>query len=254
MNNLLAVSLPLIIDIVGVAFIAIFALRGLKKGFGQMFIKTFGTILSLLFAALLCGAVAEFLENQFSLVSKLSDSLGGALTNVFGDGVMNTTMAEVAEGKLEQLNLSGFLLNIIHMVVDDAGLPPETTLNTIICPTFAYYLIMILAAIVLFIIFKILFKIVGKIIEGLHSVTLIAMVDELLGLALGLITGILYMEIGIVVLGIIPVEFVQSIYLNIANTTVINFIHNIGVFQLVMNAISSVNIADFVKEMVSKIQ
>ena len=254
MNNLLAVNMPLIIDVVGALFVAIFALKGLKKGFGQMFVKTFGTILSLLFAALLCGAVAELLESQFSLVSTVSDKIGGVLTNAFGDTVMNTTLDEVANGKLEELNLSGFLLQIIHLVVDDAGLPPETTLNTVICPTFAYYIVMIISAIVLFIIFKIIFKIIGKIFESLHSITLLAIVDELLGLALGLITGVIYLELIIMAMGVIPVEIIQNVYLNITNTTVVNFIHNIGIFQLIMNAISSVNVVDFVKDVIGGIE
>ncbi len=254
MNNLLAANMPLIIDVVGIVFILAFTLYGFIKGFGNMFIKTFGTILSLLFAALLCAPVAELLENLFSLVTTVADKLGGVLTKTFGDAVMNTTLQEAADGKLAELGVSGFLAGIINSIIEGAGLPMDTTLNQIICPTFAYYIVMILSAIVLFIIFKILFKIVGKIIKKLHAVAVIAVVDKSLGLLLGLITGIVYLELAIIVMGIVPVEAIQNIYASISSTAIVSIIHDIGIFQLIIKAISSVNVVDFVKDVVGKIK
>ena len=53
MGNLLAASMPLIIDIVGIVFILIFAVRGMREGFGQIIFSTFGTIACLILSVVL---------------------------------------------------------------------------------------------------------------------------------------------------------------------------------------------------------
>ena len=61
----------IIIDIVTVALLLIFAIVGTVRGFAKTFISSFGTILSLIFAVLLCSLVATFLEQSFGLFSAI---------------------------------------------------------------------------------------------------------------------------------------------------------------------------------------
>ena len=52
-----------IIEIVALALIVGSCFVGYKKGFAKTFVSTFGSILSIIFALLLSGVVAKFLEN-----------------------------------------------------------------------------------------------------------------------------------------------------------------------------------------------
>ena len=78
---------------------------------------------------------------------------------------------------------------------------------------------------------------------------MVAAVDELLGFVLGLISGVIYMELLIMLMGVIPIPAIQSVNAAIAQTKVVSLIHNIGIIQLILNFITS----DAVKSFVSKI-
>ena len=145
MNNLLAANMPVIVDVVAIAFVALFAIRGISKGFAKLFVSVFGTILSLLFAVLLCTSVANFLQSQFSLVTTVSKSISGILEKVFGGPIMNTTLEQATTEKLAELGLGDWLSSIILSFASDSSIPTDTTLNEIICPTFAYYVVIVIA-------------------------------------------------------------------------------------------------------------
>ena len=84
MNTLLlSASLNTIIDLVALAIICAFIIIGACKGFVKTFFTFFGGFLSLLFAALLCTAVAKTLKNHFGLVTSVAKSFFCVLTIIF---------------------------------------------------------------------------------------------------------------------------------------------------------------------------
>ena len=250
MFNLLSANLPLIIDGVAVVFILIFALRGLNKGFAKLFISVFGTIISLLLAVLLCSTVTNVLESKFSVVTNMAGSLEGVLTKVFGEKAMNTTLAQVTSDTVHELKLGSWLTDIVLTFAKDNSIPTDTTLNQIIGPTFGYYVVLVIVIIALFIIFKILFFLLGAFIKSLHSLKLVALVDKSLGFALGLVQGIISLELLIMTVAIIPIPVVQNIYASISLTAFTNFIHNINLYGVIMDMVASADIVGFVKGMI----
>ena len=246
MNNLLAANVPVIVDVIAIVFVAVFAIRGISKGFAKLFVSVFGTILSLLFAVLLCASVTNFLQSQFSFVTTVSKSLGGVLDSIF-PGVMNVTLEQATTEKLAELGLGDWLSSIILSVAADSSIPTDTTLNEIICPTFAYYVVIVIAVIGLFIVFKILFFLLGVFVKKLHSIKLVAVVDKTLGLVLGCVSGIINLELLILILGIIPIEAVQQVYAAISQTIFANFVQSINLYEIILNAISSANVVGYVK-------
>lgn len=247
MNLLLATVSPLAIDMVALVFVLVFAISGLIKGFTKLFFKVFGTILSLLFAVLLCASVSNFLQDKFSLVSLFADKLEGILTKVFGDALMNTTLEQAVSNGLDDLGLGNLLLPIVESFAQDASIPTNTTLNQIICPTFAYYLVMIISIIALFIIFKILFFLLGALVKSLYALKLVAIMDRLLGFLLGALSGAIYLEIIILVLGVLPIGFIQQIYAQIPFTVFTAFIEEIGLYNVILDSISFADIFKYVK-------
>lgn len=251
MNVLLASSGSATANIVALVFVLGFTLYGFIRGFAKTFVSMFGTILSLLFAILLCGSVANFLQNKFSLVSNIAGKLGNVLTNIFGDTVMNTTLGNASEANLQDAGLSLIVINLIMTFKGDNTLPTDTTLNNIICPTFAYYIVLIISIVGLFIVFKLIFIVIGNIVKNMHDVSIVAKVDKSLGLALGLVSGIIYLEMIIMVIGAIPIGGIQNLYATIINSPIPKFFCAINPYDSILKLISFKDIAKFVSNFVA---
>lgn len=253
MGNLLAANMPLIIDVVGIVFILIFAIRGMREGFCQMIFTTFGTIVCLLLSVVLCATVTEFLGDKFGLITMVSGKLEGPIAGMFKGDVLATPLeGSLTAAKLNELGITGFLQKVVLAVAKDADVSVGMTLGDVVCNAFAYYVVLICCAIILFIIFKILLKIISATTEKLRSLALIAAVDELLGFALGLVAGVIYLELVIMLLGIIPVAAVQDVYVAISSTKVISLIHKIGIIQIILNFITSDAVKSFIKNIPNK--
>lgn len=250
MELLLSSALPKIVDSIAVIFILIFAIVGLVKGFTKMFFSTFGTILGLIFALLLAPSVARFMENEFSLVTSISNGLGGALSGIFGPDIMDTTIESALDSNFSNVQLGGLVASIVMDVAKDSNIPVNTTLNQIICPTFGYYIVIAIAVLVLFIIFKILFFLIGELVNKLHVITAVAVVDRILGVVMGILSGMFYLELVMFIIGVIPISFVQDVSYAITQTVFANFVHNIGIFNLILRAIAETHIVEYVIELV----
>lgn len=252
MNNLLLLNAGAIVDIVALVFIFGFALLGFVRGFAKSFVSLFGTIISLLLAILLCPTVARFIESKFSLVSSFSESLAGTLNKLFGETIMNTTLEQATEQSLGDAGVAGWIISLVILFKGDTGIPMDITLNQLLCPTIAYYIVIIIAIVILFILFKILFFLLGVLVKKLYVIGIIKTVDRVLGLVLGIISGIVYLDAFILLISIIPINFVQDLYAYVLSSTFTMFLHNIDLFGAIMNAVSVDDVVAFVKEIVSK--
>ncbi len=224
---------------------------GAKKGFIKSLISTFGSLLSLIFAVLLCSTVAKVLEDKFSLVTTISGKLTGVLTGIFGEELMNTPLASATEDVLsEQFNLSLYLIRII-LSIKTSDIPQDTTLSNIIAPVFGYYIVCILSVIVLYILFRIIFFLIGEIVKKLHSNKFIGTTDIVLGIVFGAIKGIITINFALMILGIIPIGFIQNFVASTTDTIFVNIISKIDVVSLILKAMASVNIPELVVGMLS---
>ncbi len=247
MYNLLLSGGSATVDIVALLFIIIFALWGMLRGFTKTFFALFGTFLALMFSVLLAPSVANFMQSKFNSVTSLGGSISGFLNNVLGKDVMNATLSEITEGVLNKAGVSGFIISIILSFKGDSSVSQNTKVSDIIGPTFAYYVVIIIAVVALFIIFKIIFFIVSEIIKKSYKNKTIKKFDRTLGCALGLINGIINLEFIIMVISILPIPFFQGIYADIQAGGFAKLIENINLFGLIMNSISVNSIIDFVK-------
>ncbi len=247
LNLLLALSTSAIIDIVVAALIILFALMGLFRGFAKTFISAFGSILSLILAVLLASTVATFLQNKFGLITKISDGLAGVLTNIFGEQIMDTTLAQATEENLAQAGVAGWIANIILSIRGADNIDMDITLNQIICPVFGYYITVIISIIALYIILRILLFLIGEIIKKLSKISIIGAVDKTLGLFLGLIRGIIFVQIAILIINVIPLSFFQELSVNIEASVLAAFINKINIFGIIINSVAGIgNVTDFI--------
>lgn len=251
MTNLLLVSGgSAIVDLVALAFIILFAIRGLTKGFAKTFVSVFGSILSFLFAVLLSSAVAGFLESEFSFVTSMADKVSASLDKMFGENVMNLTLIEASEGGLREAGVGGWLISLILTFKADGSIPPSTQLRDLISPVFGYYIVIALSVIGLFILFKILFFIIGELVKKLYAFKLIEKLDKTLGFFAGLISGIVHLEFTILIISFIPIPFVQQLYGLIQESVIANFVDNINLFSKLLSTISIKDVVSFVKAII----
>ena len=107
--------------------------------------------------------------------------------------------------------------------------------------------------VLLFIIFKIIFFLIGNLLKRLHSIKLVKMTDGLLGLALGLLSAFMIIEIIIMIIGIIPLGFFKEIHVCATGSGFTGFIHKINIFSLILNSIASLDVVGVIKNFVGKI-
>ena len=248
MSNLLMYNtVGAIIDVVALIIIAFCMMSGAKKGFIKSLISTFGSFFSLILAVLLCSSVARFFENNFGWITGISGKISGILTKIFGQELMDVELGLVTEDVLsEQFNVSLFLIKTILSVKANSNIPLDTTLNQIICPVFAYYIVCIISVVILFIVFKIIFFLIGEIVKKLHSNKIIGTADSALGILFGAIKSIIIINFALMIISIIPIGFVQDLYVSIDSTIITKIVNKIDVFSLILKALASVNIADII--------
>lgn len=248
MSNLLTVSdMGAIIDVVALAILLLFTIRGAVKGFAKTFISIFGTVLSLLIAVLLAKTVANFLEERFSFITTVSEWASGLVTKLFGEGIADITLGEATEDALQNMNLTSWLITIIlNLQGEGSAIPDDTTLNMVISPVLGYYIVIIISVIGLFILLKILFFLFGEIIKKLRKFALVGFLDRILGIAIGALHGIVMLQFALLIINVIPLEFCQTLALQIQQSSLLAFIDSVNVFGLIVQAVSNINFSEIV--------
>ncbi len=248
MNNLLLTNYGAIIDVVALVIVFGFALVGLKKGFVKSLISTFGTVLSLLFAVLLCTRVADVLESKFSFVSKLSNSIANFLDRLVGEDIMNTPLSHASDDIFGSAGIGGIIASVILSVKNDTSIPLNTSIRDVLAPTFSYYVIIAISVVILYILFKIALFLIGEIIKrNLYKINSVAKTDKLLGFIFGLISGIVYIEFFILIISILPLGFCQNLYVQIHATTFTAFIEKINLYSKLINMLSIGSVIEHIK-------
>lgn len=245
---LLASTTGAIMDGAAIFIICAFIIIGARKGFVKTFFGVFGGFFSLLFAVLLCGSVAKTLETHFGFITNLSARLNGTLSGIFGEELMNTPLSE--SGNLTT-STAGWILNIIKNLGVLEELDQTTTLGNIICPIFAYYIIAILGAILLFIVFKLIFFVIGEIVYKMHAFTIIKVTDNVLGAVLGILRGVIIIQSILIIIKIIPILSFQNIIAEIPSTFLVRLLYNGNIFEQIINAFLNSNITEIILSILS---
>ena len=247
MLNLLSVGSSAIVSIVALVLLVAFALVGFSKGFVKTFFSIFGTIISLLLAILLAPSVAKFLQESTSIVTSVAEGIEGFAQNLVGKETLDMTIGAVTESSLQEAGVGGWIISLIISFKGIDGIPLDTTVGDLLGPTFAYYVVIVLAVILLFVIFKIILFVVSKIVKSLYNIKIVATIDRTLGLFLGAINGIVTINLTMLIISIIPINAVQNFYQTLSSSSVLTFISKIDVYGYLLGKISTNNLVEFIK-------
>lgn len=227
-----------IVDVVALGIIVACLIIGLRKGFVKSFISSFGSILSIVLAILPLAATVTFLESQYSVVTNLSVTLNGPLTNIFGETVMKTPM-----GSFDSSSMGGFvaswLLNIIIGAQSNSNIPSTTPIGSVVSSVCAYYLVSAIALVVLFILFRIVFFLFGKIFLKFKKFTLVRWADNLLGFLFGLIKGVFIVQFVITLINFIPIDFFQDVSMIIQTSAIAGTISKVNLVALLISLVTN---------------
>lgn len=253
MNTLLGANFAVIADVVALVAIIASIVVGAIRGFAKTFINAFGGILSLLFAVLLCKSVATFLQFKFGFIDTVTNWVSGSVTAILGDSIANTTLADATESSLSSGGVAVWIINLILQAQGNDGIPKDVTINQIVSPVFGYYIVCIIALVVLYILFRILFFLLGEIIQKSRDIKIIGATDTALGAAAGLVRGVFIIQFALLLFSVLPIGSVQEIYSTVASSSFCGFINKTNVFDAILKALSGVNVIDYISEFVSKL-
>ena len=177
-------------DYVIIGLIVIFALLGLKNGLLKSIYKVVAYVASIYLSIKLSKPVAGWFRGT-GLYEGIRNSVGDIISNL-GIDFSNVTDPSNAGNIYEAIKDTPFPENIKNMIADAMtdGAQTAAGLMDDFIDKIAFFLLVILCAVVLFIIFRILFWLAGYLIKGISSIPIIKQVDRVAGLLLGGAVGV----------------------------------------------------------------
>lgn len=229
------------IDVILICLMAVFAVYGFIKGFTSLIVSFLAGILTLVLSFVLCSNAASFLNRVFGMTDKISESLAGALPNLFGEELMNMPVFLVNENNLGSLSVPKFIVQLLLKIASDGSVPPETPVVEVLAPTFAYYIAVVIGFILCYILFRILFFLLGKLFKGVNAIPVLGSVNRLLGLLLGAIQGFIVVYIALSVVDILPFGFLEGFKNLLAASKVASGIMSINVFGILFGTVNPID-------------
>ncbi len=232
-----------IIDIVALSLIILITVSGAKQGFIKTFLSTFGWIISLLLSVLLCGVVARFVESKFGYITSVSKWLESLTVKFFGNELMNTTLAEASESGMNG-NLADWIVKLVLSAKNSSDISDTITINQIVCPTIAYYIVCVISLICLFVLFKIAFYIIAD-ISKIKQRTVVGKINSALGGLFGIIKAVVILDFIIIIINAVPLSFVQTIATEISNSIITSAFSKLNVITILFNSLMRSGILDY---------
>ena len=232
MNLLLLNNFSATIDIVALVILLAYALYGLIRGFAKTFFSVFGTLLGVLIAILIAPSVVGFLQEKYMVVDTMTGSFGGVVQGLLTQELIETPLSLASQDNLG--GIASLVAKIVLMFKNQEGVSPDATIGEAVASIFSYYFVLILCVIGLFIILKLIFFVLTEMVKKAYVSKLVASLDRVLGLALGVFNGIFHMELIIMIISLLPIPFCQQITLAINDTIFVKFMQDINLYQIIM--------------------
>ena len=186
-----------IIDVVALVVLIIFLIVGISKGFLQQILSVLGWLAAIVVAVLFVDTVHAWVNES---LPDVVTTIQGWWANIIGEQFAGVTNEETLRETLTNASIPAFLHeSIVTLVGTEFGTISQTIVNTLTdwCVTAICFLVIFLAAIIVFAILK-------KICSAITSLPVLKQADKLLGAVLGLIEGLALLLVISVVLSMFP--------------------------------------------------
>lgn len=201
MLNLNAFQMAYVVDLVAVLLVLIYTLKDAKKGFIYCVFGLLISVVSLVVAFFCASTVLETTGGLFGLEVTICGKIEESLLGIAGFDADVTQ--EGLTAALEAANLPAFMIDLIADIGIEA--PAGTTLAAHFGVTIGAFVSLVLTGIILFVLCKIVLSLVEKIFTALvEKVSLLGAVNGILGAAVGLLKGSLFVLMVLAALALIP--------------------------------------------------
>ena len=187
-----------IIDYVIIGIVVIAALIGLKNGFVKTLISLIRKFASFFIALFLVKPFRSFLRNTiindkiYDFFFNWASGKGGAFNEPIPEGGMSDALKE-------SLNLPKFLADLLAKVIGDGSSTEGMTLGQVFSETLTYYILTIVAFLVLLIVISIAILLISKLLTSIFESESLKGINRLLGFLLGIAIGIVFVWIAFIV-------------------------------------------------------
>lgn len=193
--------MPYIADIVVAVVLLIFVLSCAKKGFITCLFGFLSTIVALFAAFTLASVFVNMTGGLFGLEQTLTTSFVNSFSQIEGFAIEIDPSADLTQLLMEG-NMSQILVNYIG---ENYALQAGDTLGKIVGETVAQFATKLIGGIALFFVLKIVFGLLKKIFNFIAKDGFLGFFNKLLGAAIGLIEGVLFVSIAAAILSMFPV-------------------------------------------------
>lgn len=233
LQNLLAVNAgALILDIVCIALLVVWGVRGAKKGFVSCIIHIVSTALALILAFALAKVMANALESMFHMRSSMSAKfvksfakIKGFSTDISGEGL--------AEAALKKVSLPSFIADAVKKEMSKINSYPEgTTLATVTGPVVANFLCTLIGGAVVFALAKLVLFVIGKLLTGIvEKIPLVGTINAVLGFVFGVFQMALVVSAVLAFFSLFAKSGMTDFF---NNATVLKWLYNKNLFNTVI--------------------
>ncbi len=176
------------VDIVFLLMLFLFAFLDAKKGFIGCFFALVSTVVAIVVALLCAGGFQSLTGGLFGLEGVIAGGLTNVLSGVKG---LNVDVSPSGiEGQLANASLPQFLKDKVVQLVQSGAesIPAGTTIAMKVGEVLARFIVLLIAAVVLFILTKLLMLLLKHLLNKfVESLTAIRKVNRLLGMCVGLL-------------------------------------------------------------------
>lgn len=214
-------------DYVIIGFIVVFALLGLKNGLLKSIYKVAAYILSVYLAIKLSKPVANLFKRT-GLFEGIRNSVEKVLSGLNVD-FTGITDPSNADSIFDAIKDTPFPDNIKTMIADAMSKTSESAVYMMddFIEKIAFFVLVILCAVVLFILLRILFWLASFLVRGIASVPIIKQVDRFAGFILGAAVGVgVVLMIALLLVYTASFEKLAPVYENINNGVIAPYFYN----------------------------
>lgn len=197
-------------DIVAAAVILVFALIAARRGFVDCFFGFISTLVAVVVAFLLMKSLVRWTNGFFGLQSVIENACTGALSKIkgFDIDISSAGIAETLSGKVP-----AFVIDVVVENIGNSEVPAGTTVAMTVAETLSSFAVTLIAWLVLFLIAKLLLRLVERVLSSIvENLPLVSGVNTLLGLAVGVLQGLLIVSGVIAVLALFPSENLAAFF------------------------------------------
>ena len=196
-------------DIIVVIFLIAFAVVCAKRGFVECFFGFVSTVAAILAAVLLAKTVLSITGGLFGFQKYLTKLFSSGFAKL--DGFDADVSAQGVEAALADKNLPAILARLTLKWFGKSDVAAGTTLATMVGATTARLAALLFTGILIFVLCKLLFALAKKFLNALADrIFLLEAVNSVLGAAVGLLQGLLFVCLALSLLTLIPSQTVGN--------------------------------------------